>query len=181
MNTLSLSRDMNLPLLYIVLPLAAVLLVCTVRWTYNVYRMSPPQREVVWGGFNTNQRIGAFCLTYLVSSLGGLLSFYLHVVYTDDTNVFPVFLFGCVNISYIVFFWAVDSERVAVVRACLWCCLLMYVMLCVYTYLMFTANGAHVSNAALVGVTDFCNAVAIFHAGFMDICLWFVGWKALVQ
>ena len=120
-------------------------------------------------------------MTYLVSSLGGLLSFYLHVVYTDDTNVFPVFLFGCVNISYIVFFWAVYSEIVAVVRACLWFCLLLYVMLCVYTYMLFTVDAAHVSNAALVGVTDFCNAVAIFHADFMDICLWFPGWEALIQ
>jgi hypothetical protein len=33
-------------------------------------------------------------VTYVLSSLGGLLTFYLHVVFKGDTDLLPVFLFG---------------------------------------------------------------------------------------
>ena len=175
---------MNLPLLYVVLPLAAVTFICAVRWIRSVYLRTPSQREVVWGGFQTNELAAAWSLTYVVSSVGGLLTFYLHVVFKGDTDMLPVFIFGTLNISYILYLYVVDKiehSRVYVVQVCLIVNVVLYTMLFAYTFMTFPLDDKDVSNATLIGVTHFCNAVAIFHAWVMDAYLWFNGWERLIS
>jgi hypothetical protein len=174
---------MNLPLLCAVLPLAAVLFVKAVLWIYSVYGRSPVQRNVIWGGLDTKERAAAWCLTYVLSSLGGLLTFYLCVVFTGDDDVLPVFLFGTLDISYIVYLYIVDDGllRASLVRLCVWFNFILYVILFAYTLIKFPVDRADVSNATLIGVTHFCNAVAIFHALVMDAILWFEGWMTKLE
>lgn len=175
---------MNLPLLCVVLPLAALLFIVAVRWIHSVYYRSPRERDIVWGGFNTNRLVAAWCLTYVLSSIGGLLTFYLHVVFKGDADLFPVFLFGAVNITYIVFLLVVDNDgysRVHVVQVCLIVNAVLYLMIFMYTYMTFGLDDKDVSNATLLGVTHFCNAVAIFHAWVMDGFLWFGGWEHAIS
>lgn len=175
---------MNLPLLYVVLPLAAVLFIVAVRWVLSVYYRSPREREIVWGGFKTDGLVAAWCLTYVLSSVGGLLTFYLHVVFKGDADLFPVFLFGAVNITYIVFLLVVDADshsKVLVVQVCLIVNFVLYVMIFVNAWLTFPLDDKDVSNAALLGVTHVCNAVAIFHALVIDYWYWFhQGWEDLI-
>ena len=174
---------MNLPLLWVVLPLAAVLFFQSVLWIVDVYRRAPHQRKITWGGFSTNELAAAWCLTYVLSSLGGLLTFYLCVVFTGDDNVYPVFIFAALDASFIVYLHVVDDgySRVTLVRSCVWFHVILYVMLFVYMVVAFPLDRQDVSNATLIGVTHFCNAVAIFHALVMDAYLWFEGWVNQVE
>ncbi len=175
---------MNLPLLCVVLPLAALLFIVAVRWIHSVYYRSQRERDIVWGGFKTDRLVAAWCLTYVLSSLGGLLTFYLHVVFKGDADLLPVFLFGAVNITYIVFLLVVDKDgysRVHVVKVCLIVNAVLYLMIFVYTYMTFGLDDKDVSNATILGFTHFCNAVAVFHACVMDGFLWFGGWEHAIS
>jgi hypothetical protein len=174
---------MNLPLLCVVLPLAGILFIVAVRWIHSVYYRSARERDIVWGGFKSDGLVAAWCVTYVLSSLGGLLTFYVHVVFKGD-DLFPAFLFAGVNITYIVFLLVVDKHgysRVYVVQVCLIVNTVLYLMIFLYTWLKFPLDDKDVSNATLLGVTHFCNAVAIFHAMAMDGFLWFGEWRRLVE
>lgn len=175
---------MNLPLLCVVLPLAAVLFIFAARWVYSVYKRSPRDREDAWGGFNTDKLKAAWCLTYVVSSVGGLLTFYLHVVFTGDSDFFPVFLFAALNVSFIIFFVFIDADgysKVTIVQVSLIVNVVLYAMIFGITFMTFPLDDKDVSNPTLVGVTHCFNAVAIFHAWVMDAYLWFNGWEQLIQ
>jgi hypothetical protein len=120
----------------------------------------------------------------VLSSLGGLLTFYLHVVFKGDTDLLPVFLFGAVNITYISFLLVVDKEgysRVYFVQVCLIVNAVLYLMIFANTFMTFPLDNKEVSNTTLLGVTHFCNAVAILHTWFMDGFLWVRGWEKAIS
>ena len=174
---------MNLPLLCVVLPLAALLFIFTVMFAYHLHKMSTTEFAVIWGGLYWKPQIYVWCVTYLLSSLGGLLTFYLCVVFTGDDNVYPVFIFAALDVSFIVYLYVVGDgySKVTLVRSCLWFNVILYVMLFVYMVAAFPLDRTDVSNATLIGVMHFCNAVAVFHALVMDAYLWFEGWVSQVE
>lgn len=171
---------MNLPLLCVVLPLAALLFFQAVMWILS--NRDEERRKISWGGFHSKERATAWCLTYMLSSLGGLLTFYLFVVYTND-NAIPVLIFAALNVSFIVYLYVVDEgyDKKDLVRSCLMLNVILYILLFAYTVVAFPLDHKDVSNAPLLVVTHFCNAVAIFHALFMDAYVWFEGWADKVD
>jgi hypothetical protein len=177
---------MNLPLLYVVLPLAFLLFIFAVAFTCRLRTTSTAEFAVIWGGLYGKPQIYVWCVTYVLSSLGGVLTFYLYVACANETDVFPVWLFSTVNVSYIVYSCFVESRNVAVVLTCLIVNCVVYLMLFVYTVAAFLSiplpeDDNRVSWISLLIVTDFCNAVAVFHVGVMDLWIWFVEWEKKVS
>lgn len=167
---------MNLPLLCVVLPLVALYFILYAMFACRITRMSTQQFEVFRGGLNKTPRVLLFFLTFVVSSIGGILTFYLYVQFTSDDTVLPVFLFGVVNISYLIFVYAVEGDHVQLVRGVLWTNVVAYIILFVYSLIMFPVDDHVVGNPALLYVTHVFNAVTIFHVGVMDLFIWWNGW-----
>lgn len=167
---------MNLVVLCVVLPFAALLFVLAVMFTRRLHRMSTSEFADIWGGLYRKPHIYVWCLTYVLSGLGGILTFYLHVEFTTADNVLPMFIFVCVNISYITWIYAVERRNRDVVAVCLFMNVLCYFMLFLYTLLLFPIHHAIVANETLLYITHFCNAVTIFHVLVMDLYYWNTGW-----
>ena len=171
---------MNLVLLCVTLPLAAGFALLAARWMLSVHRRTPIEQQVVRGGLTTDKHVAVWCCTFLLSSVGGVLSFALLVAHTGNADVFGVFIFACVNIAYICLLCIVDRDmhwRVYLVHQCLWVVVVLYALLFVYVLATFALDDARVSNSTLLGATHFCNAVAIVHALVMDAYVWFEGWE----
>lgn len=176
---------MNLPLLYVVLPLAFLLFIFAVAFTCRLRTKSTAEFAVIWGGLYGKPQIYVWCVTYVLSSLGGILTFYLHVEFASDADVFPVYLFGTANISYVVYICVVESRNIAAVLTCLIVNCVVYLMLFVYTVAVFHSvplpeDDNRVSWMSLLIVTHFCNAVAVFHVVVMDLWIWFGEWEKAV-
>ena len=159
-----------------VLPFAVLYFILCGKFIWRMYTMPTPRFAILWGGLYRKPHIYFWVLTFLLSSVGGILTFYLHVQFTTDANIYPVFLFGVLNASYIIFIYAVESDNVNLVRTCLWANVIVYIMLFVYSIVIFHVDNAAVDNPALLYVTHVLNAVAIFHVVVMDLIIWWNGW-----
>lgn len=167
---------MNLPLLCVVLPLAALYFISYAMFACRIARMSRQQFEVFRGGLNQTPRVLLFFLTFLVSSIGTILTFYLYAQFTSDDTVLPVLLFAVLDISYVVFIYAVEGDHVNLVRGVLWTNVIGYIVLFVYSLVIFPVDNHVVDNNALLYVTHVFNAVTIFHVCVMDLIIWWNGW-----
>ena len=167
---------MNLPLLCVVLPLAALYFISYAMFAWRMQTMSAQKFGILWGGLNQKPRIFLWCLTFVLSSLGGILTFYLYVQFTSDDTVLPVFLFGVLDISFVIFIYAVEGDHVKLVRGILGLNIVAYIILFVYSLVTFPVDNHVVDNPALLYVTHVCNAVAIFHVAVMDWIIWWGGW-----
>lgn len=176
MSRTKLSPNMNLPLLCVILPLAALYFITYALFACRITRMSTQQFEVFRGGLNQTPRVLLFFLTFVVSSIGTILTFYLFVQFTSDDTVLPVFVFGVMDISYVAFIYAVEGDHVKLVRGVLWTNVIAYIVLFVYSLVIFPVDNHVVDNPALLYVTHVFTAVAIFHVGVMDLIIWWNGW-----
>lgn len=88
----------------------------------------------------------------------------------------PVLLFAVLDISYVVFIYAVEGDHVNLVRGVLWTNVIGYIVLFVYSLVIFPVDNHVVDNNALLYVTHVFNAVTIFHVGVMDLIIWWNGW-----
>jgi hypothetical protein len=167
---------MNLPLLCVVLPLAALYFISYAMFAWRMQTMSAQKFATLWGGLTQKPRIFLWCLTFVVSSIGGILTFYVYVQFTNDDTVFPVVLFGVLDISFIIFIYAVEGDRVNLVRGVLWLNVVAYIILFAYSLVIFPVDNHVVGNPALLYVTHVFNAVAIFHVSVMDLVIWWGGW-----
>lgn len=167
---------MNLPLLCVVLPLAALYFISYAMFAWRIARWSEHEFEVFKGGLNQTPRILVFFLTFLVSSIGTILTFYLYVQFTSDDIVLPIFVFGVLDISYVIYIYAVEGHHVSLVKGVLWTNAIAYIILFAYSLVIFPVDNHAVDNPALLYVTHVFNAVAIFHVGFMDLIIWWNGW-----
>ena len=167
---------MNLPLLCVGLALGALYFISYALFACRVTRMSTQQFEVFKGGLNQRPRILLFFLTFVVSSIGTILTFYLYVQFTSDDIVLPLFLFGVLDISYVIYIYAVERDHVQLVRGVLWTNVIAYIILFAYSLVIFPVDDHIVGNPALLYVTHVFNAVAIFHVGVMDLNIWWNGW-----
>ena len=167
---------MNLPLLCVVLPLAALYFISYAMFACRITRMSKQQFEIFRGGLNQTPRIILFFLTFVVSCIGTVLTFYLYVQFTSDDTVLPVFLFGVLDISAVTYIYAVEGDHVKLVRGVLWTNVITYIILFAYSLFIFPVDNPAVDNPALLYVTHAFNAVAIFHVSVMDLIIWWGGW-----
>jgi len=168
--------DMNEILLWIVLPLAALYFILYGKFIWRMHTMSTEQFNIIRGGLNRKPTVFLWALTFTLSSIGGILTFYLHVKFTTDSNIYPAFIFGALDISFILWIYAVESYNLKLVRACLWTNVFGYIMLFVYSIVTFHVDDVVVDNPALLYVTHIFNAVAIFHVVVMDLIIWWNGW-----
>jgi len=167
---------MNDFLLWFVLPLAALYFIMYGKFALRLSGMPKDKFYVIWGGLRGKVILSAFVLTFILSGIGSILTFYLHVQFTTNDNIYPAFLFGGLNVSYILYVYAVESDNINFVRACLWTNVFGYIMLFVYSIVTFHVDDAVVDNPALLYVTHIFNAVAIFHVAVMDLVIWWNGW-----
>lgn len=159
-----------------VLPFAALYFILYAKFAWYARTLSTQRFAVMWGGLYKKPHIYFFVLTFLLSSVGGILTFYLHVQFTSDSNIFPAFLFIILNVSCVICIYAIDSDNVKVVRICLWTNVVACIILFAYTIVAFHVDDNVVDNPTLLYITHICNAVAIFHVAFMDLIIWWHGW-----
>jgi hypothetical protein len=170
---------MNLPLLYLNIPVVMLVFLCEAWVAQRMYRMSAVERRVVWGGLYTAKTFYAWCCTFVLSSFGCTSSFVLFVT-LEPPDVFSVFLFVCLNVCYVALNFGILRERKQIVVQCLDINCAILLALFLYTLLVFRVN-AGASNAALLVGTHVCNAVALFHVLVMERVIWYRGWVLQMQ
>jgi len=171
---------MNVPLLVCVLVLGGILFIMDVMFARRLYKMPLSEFVVIWGGLYAKPQIYIWCTSGLVSSIGGILTFYLDVAFTDNNNVLPLFVFAAVNISYIRYIYVVEDKNKYGVLLCLRANVVLYIILFIHTIVTFPINTTLVSDISIVYITHFCNAVTIFHVVVMDWIIWWNGWEKQV-
>jgi len=166
---------MNLVLLCLVLPVGFALLVYDVWLANFVRRMSEEESAVAWGGLR-GPFFYAGVLTYLVSGFGCTSSFVLYVS-QEDTDAFPVFLFLTMNVSCLVFNYALVRGLKNVVLVCLWTNIFCSTALFVNTADVFDASSVTPAwSERLLVATHVCNLVGVLHVYVMDLLIWHSGW-----
>lgn len=157
---------MNVLLLWVVLPLFLALLVSHAWLAYRLYYMAKPQQTIAWGGFQ-GKLVYLFVLTFLLSSFGCVSTFVLYAS-METPETFSIFLFVATNAACITFDYALLHNKQALVLACLWTNIFVFIALFVYTIFAF---GPRADLA-----THICNFVSIFHVLVMDLFVWYTGW-----
>jgi len=170
---------MNWLLLALIIPLALCLLLYDIWVVYRVSRASEPERIVVWGGLNDTKSFYTFIVTFCLSSFGCVSSFVLFVT-AETTDVFIIFVFMVMNASYLIFNYGLLLELKNMVVMCLWTNIYVFIVLFIYTILVFKMESDSSNLGLLVG-THICNAVAIFHVTIIDIVIWYDGWVANIE
>lgn len=164
---------MNVLLLCVVLPLFLALLVSHAWLAYRLYYMAKPQQTIAWGGFH-GRLLNLFVATFLLSSFGCISTFVLYAS-MEAPETSSIFLFVTTNVACITFDYALLHNKQALVLACLWTNILVFVSLFVYTLGAFDPR-ADLDNAPLIVATHVCNFVAVFHVFAMDLMVWYTGW-----
>ena len=170
---------MNLPLLYLSVP---VIFLCFLSFTWLVqcvYRMSDVERRVVWGGLYMQKPFYIWCCTFLLSSFGCTSSFVLYAT-LEPPEVFSILIFVCMNVSYMAFHFGLLREIKQLVLQSLDINVAILLALFVYTLLVFRVDRS-ASNEALIVGTHVCNAAAIFHVLVMERVVWYGGWVLRMQ
>lgn len=170
---------MNLPLLYLNIPVVILVFLAEAWLAQRMYRMSAVERRVVWGGLYTPKSFYTWCCTFVLSSFGFTSSFVLFVT-LEPPDVFSIFIFVCLNVCYVALNFGILCERKQVVVQCLDISVAIVLALFVYTLLVFRVDSG-ASNAALLVGTHVCNAVALFHVLVMDRVIWYGGWVLEMQ
>ena len=164
---------MNVLLLYLVLPVFFALFLYDVWLAYRLYHMSDKERAVAWGGLQ-GKVFYAFVLTYLLSCFGCTSSFVLYAS-METPDEFSIFLFVVVNVSYLLFNYAFLREMKNLVLISLWTNVVVFVVLFVYTVVVFDGS-SHASTVGFLVWTHFCNFVAVVHCYVIDLMIWYSGW-----
>jgi hypothetical protein len=84
------------------------------------------------------------------------------------------------NASYLIFNYGLLLELKNVVVMCLWTNIYVFIVLFIYTMLVFKMESDSSNFGLLVG-THICNAVAIFHVTIIDIVIWYDGWVENIE
>lgn len=164
---------MNVVLLCLVLPLCFALLVYDARVAYVLWHMSEEERKVAWGDLRGALfRVAA--VTYLLSSFGCASSFVLYASQENADSV-AMFVFMVLNVSCLVFNYALLREMRTVVLVCVWTNIFVYAVLFVQTAVVFPADSGAAS-AGLLLATHACNVVGIFHGYVIDLLIWYSSW-----
>jgi hypothetical protein len=164
---------MNVLLLCLVLPLGFALLVYDARVAYVLYHMTEDERRVAWGDLHgTLFRVAA--VTYVLSGFGCVSSFVLFASQENADSV-ALFAFPALNVSCLVFDYALLREMRTVVLACVWTNIFVYAVLFVQTVVVFSAD-AGAASAGLLLATHACNVVAILHGYVIDLLIWYSSW-----
>ena len=170
---------MNLPLLYMNIPVVILVLLADAWLTLRIYRMSAPERRVVWGGLYTQKSFYAWCCTFLLSCFGCVSSFVLYLM-LEPPDMFSIFIFVCVNVCYLALTFGLLHEDKKVVVQSLDLIMSVFLALFVYTLLVFRVDTGAPNAALLIG-THVCNAVSIFHTVVMERMIWYGGWVVQMQ
>jgi hypothetical protein len=103
-------------------------------------------------------------VTFVISSIGIISSFLLHLLYSQDWII--VCIFASMNVAHIVFDAALINNSTYSVFASLIILLLSYTTLFVYTIITFPT----------LVLVHMCNSVGIFHGLVLDCIVWQRGW-----
>jgi len=164
---------MNVVLLCLVLPIGFTLFLYDAWLVYRFYHTSDKERAVVWGGLQ-GKVFYVWVVTFLLSCFGCTSSFVLYAS-MEPPDEFSIFLFVVLNVSYLLFNYALLHEMKNLVLVSLWTNVVVFVVLFVYTVVVFDAS----SQASTVGFllwTHFCNFVAVVHVYVIDLMIWYSGW-----
>jgi hypothetical protein len=170
---------MNLPLLYLNIPVVILVLLADAWVALRMYRMSALERRVVYGGLYNQKYFYVWCCTFLLSCFGCISSFVLYLT-LEPPDVFSIFLFVCLNTCYTALGFGLVHENKQLVVQCLDIIIAIFLALFVYTVLVFRVESGTPNAALLVG-THFCNAVAILHVLVMERMIWYGGWVVRMQ
>jgi hypothetical protein len=108
-----------------------------------------------------------WCMTFVISSTGIIMSFFLHLLNSQGWVV--VYIFACMNIAHIVFDIALMYRFVNLVFWSLLAMLISYIALLVHTYDVFGIS-------PILVVVHICNNVAVVHGLVLDLLVWQSGW-----
>ena len=156
-----------------VLPVALTLSVYEGWFGFRLYHMSEDESRVAWGGLRGTV-FYAWVLTFLLSSFGCTSSFVMFAL-LDTPEGTSTFLYVVMHLTYIVCVYAILHGKKHVVLACLCTNVFVYVVLFVYTVVVFDA-APHTWTLGFLVWTHFCNFTAILHVYVMDLMYWYPGW-----
>jgi hypothetical protein len=167
------TTSMNVWLLCLALPLGFALLVYDAWLAYRLYYMSYEDSTIAWGGLR-GKVFYVWVLSFLLSSFGCTSSFVLFAsLETPESS--SIFLYLLMNVSYLVFNYALLRDSKTLVLVSLWTNVCVFTVLFVYTAVVFDA-ASHAATAGLLVATHVCNFVSIVHVYVLDLMFWYAGW-----
>ena len=128
---------MNVVLLCLVLPVALVLFVYEGWFLYLLSRMSEDEGRVARGGLRGTV-FYAWVLTFLLSSFGCTSSFVMYASLETPEGT-STFLYVVMDVTQIAFIYAMLHDMKNVVLVCLCTNVFVFVVLFVYTVVVFDA------------------------------------------
>ena len=165
---------MNVLLLYLGIPAAALACLSEARVALWLARQNKEDYRIAWGGLFAPVPFWIWCCTFVLSCFGCISTFVLYAT-LEPPDVFSIVLFVLMNASYMLLADALTQDRVQLVAHCLDINVAIFLSLFVYTLLVFRVD-AHGGGSGLLVGTHCCNAASIFHALVVERVWWFRGW-----
>jgi hypothetical protein len=163
---------MDIELLSTVIPLVTVLFLCDI-WLYVKYLyMEDVGRKRLFGGIQGNL-FGVWVVSFIFSSIGLMLSFYV-LVFTVSQGSYLLFIFF--NIALIIYNFALMYENVIIVFACLSVVFFNYISIFIFIMHRFPVSDTSVYTYETLYIMHVCNFIGILHASIIDLCIWQYGW-----
>lgn len=157
---------MNWMLLDIVVPLALLLLLSILHLIQQISLRNKASRQEAFGGLQ-GWIYYLWCCTYVISSVGVLVTFAIHAILGEGWPIIAIFM--CMDVSLIGFNAGFLRKSTPTVFFTLVLAVSSYLGLFVYTLYVFP------DMVGIVGV-HVCNAICVFHGLVLDFGVWQYQW-----
>jgi hypothetical protein len=163
---------MNIVLLCIVWPLTILLVLDTTRFLHSVYTLEKEDYDIVLGVlcYQNKWFVVWYLLTFLVSSVGLLWIFFLHLINSPD--IATVFFFASFHLSLIASYNGILKRNVRCVFISMCTTATCYTGLAVYTLHRFPMC----DGCTLRTLTRASCYVLVIHTLINNLFIWQMGW-----